>query len=160
MPDFLEPATEHPEGFPFAEKMAVQKAGLSEEDVRHVRQRLLRKDVDFVYHKKAIFLTAQGLKVIAPQLEPLSEKNAQGGGIAAGECVKLLIVRTDVKNRRMLLACPEGDDPDRPKKTVRVRVRSQEGFRIRTAIEARLVAGYEDLYDLTSRYPRKKPGTV
>jgi len=156
MPDFLEPALEHPEGFPFAEKMAIQKAGLSEEDVRHVRQRLLRKDVDFVYHKKAIFLTAQGLKVIAPQLEPLDSKKSPDGGIAAPECVKLLIVRNDLKNRRLLLACLEGDNPDRPQKTVRVRVRTQEGFRIRTGIEARAVPGYDDLYDLTSKYPRKK----
>jgi len=156
MPDFLERSPEAPEGFPFAEKMARQKAGLSEEDFRALRGKHLRKDVDFVYHYKAIYLTAGALKKIAPQLTPV-ESNAAPGGIAAAGSVKLLVVRNDLKNPRLLLACAEGEDPDRPKKTVRVRVRSTEGFRIRSAIEGRLVLGYSALFDLVSRYPRKQP---
>lgn len=162
MPDFLEPSTEAPVGFPFAEKMAREKAGLSEDDFRALRGKHLRKDADFVYHKKAIYLTAGALKKIAPALLCREPGNEPPGGIAAQESAltptvaKLLIVRTDLANTRLLLCCPENDNPDRPKNPVRVRVRSQEGFRIRTAIEARLVQGYTDLYDFAGKYPRKK----
>ena len=62
MPDFIEPTPGHPAGFPFAEKMAREKAGLSEEDFRGLRGKHLRKDVDFKYHFKAIYLTAAALR--------------------------------------------------------------------------------------------------
>lgn len=162
MTDFIDADPSAPAGFPFPEKIARQKAGLSEDDMRALRNAKLKLDVDFRYHKKAIFLSQPALEKIAPTLTPrFPEKtppaaNGERPGPIAGEVVKLLIVRTDLSNRHMLSACAVGEDPDRPQKTLRVRVRSQEGFRKRTTIEARLVSGYSDMYDLVSRYPRKK----
>lgn len=162
MTDLLSADPNAPTGFPFPEKIARQKAGLSEEDMRALRNQRLVKDVDFKYHKKAVFLSASALQKIAPLLQASPVEKAQDAPIPeqptaiAPAAQSLLVVRTDLANRRILLACLEGDNPDRPKKTVRVRVRSTEGFRRRGEIEGRLVPGYQDLYDLVSKYPRKK----
>lgn len=163
MADFIEPTPGAPKDFPFAEKIAALKIGLSEQDMRELRNARLKLDVDFRYHKKAVFLSLAALKKIAPELGVQLPNQMQGAAIAEqpdpipDAVVKLMIVRADLPNKRMLTACAPEENPDRPKKTLRVRVRSQEGFRIRTAIEARLVPGYSDLYDLVSKYPRKKP---
>lgn len=161
MPDLLLRSEDAPDGFPFAEKIARQKIGLLEEDMRRLRTAKLKQGLDFVYHKKAIFLSAEALQKIAPALGVSLETEPQDAAIpvpgeAIASPVRLLIVRADLANKHILVCCPYDQDPDRPKNTVRVRVKSKEGFRNRTAIEARLVPGYEDLYDLTSKYPRRK----
>lgn len=162
MPDLLSPSPGAPDGFPFPEKIAREKAGLSEEDMRAFRNSTLKRDVDFVYHKKAVFLSAAALEKIAPGLLTPTAEKAQDGAIApqpapiADEPVKLLVVRANLANKHLLLCCAVGDDADRPRATVRVRVRSTEGFKARQGIEARLVPGYSDFYDLVSKYPRKK----
>jgi hypothetical protein len=166
MPE-LNPSPDAPAGFPYLEKTARQKIGLPKDDMRALRRAHL-KEGDFVIHKKALYLSQGAVDTLLAAAEQLSVKSRPAQSSSNSGPVKiappkkapaperLLIVNATLSNKRMLHCCAADEDPDRPKKLLRVRVRSQEGFRIRTAIEAQLVEGYDDLYDLVSKYPRKK----
>jgi hypothetical protein len=167
MSDFPEPTSGAPVDFPFAEKNVRQKIGLPKDDLRALRRAHLTA-ADFTIHKKALYLTrgaVEKLFTAAAQLpaksrcarsedDPGAVKTAPAKKTA--EVETLLVVRTDLKNPHLLLACPKGDDPDRPEKPLRVRVRSTVNFIRRMEIPAILVDGYTDLYDLARSAPRKK----
>ncbi len=68
----------------------------------------------------------------------------------------LIVVRADLANPHLLLACSQDDNPERPARPLRVRVRDSVNFTRRMQIPAALVDGYTDLYDLARSLPRKK----
>lgn len=156
-----------PSRFPFEEKTARHKLGLTEDEMRALRKTRLTGSIHFVKHKKRLFLSAEGVDILfAAAGQPAPQKVTTGQeGINPGDqkakkeppsIVTLRVVRTDLANKHILLACPHDDDPDRPKRSVRVRVRSTANFTRRMEIPAFLVDGYEDLYDLARSAPRKK----
>lgn len=156
-----------PPKFPFEEKDVRGKLGLTEDELRALRKTHLAGSVHFVKFKKRIWLSAEGVdKLFMAAGQPIPEKTAAAlQGLNAGdgepkktaaEVVTLLVVRTDLANRHLLLACAKEDDPDRPKKPLRVRVRVTVNFLRRMEIPAVLVDGYDDLYDMARPLPRKK----
>lgn len=153
--------------FPFEERIVRHKLGLTEDELRALRKTHLKEDLHFTRHKKRLFLSPEGVdKLFAAAGQPIPKKIAAAKeGLNPGdpaakktapEIVTLMVVRTDLKNRHMILACDLDDDPDRPKAPLRVRVNSTANFVRRMQIPAVLVDGYSDLYDLARAVPRKK----
>jgi hypothetical protein len=163
----LLPTPGAPVDFPFAEKTVRQKIGLPKDDMRALRREHLN-EAEFIIHKKALYLSAGAVEKLWQAAAQFGAQSRPAQSSSEGDPLKsevskktappetLLVVNTQLANRHMLHCCRTDDNPYRPKKMVRVRVRTQEGFRIRMEIIAQLVAGYDDLYDLVSKYPRKK----
>lgn len=163
----LNPTPGGPEGYPYTEKTARYHLGVSKDEMRALRHLHLREREHFVRGKQAsVWLNTDAVAA----LEALAGCPVAGDGKKRAPAlipvefapvpdveVTLLVVNARLKNRFLLLACPADDDPDRPKKTVRVRVQKTVNFERRMEIPARLVAGYNDLYDLNCNCPRK-PG--
>jgi hypothetical protein len=156
-----------PDGFPFEEKKARHALGLTEDEMRALRKTHLAGGSHFVKYKKRLFLSAGGAdKLFAAAGQPFPKKTAadQEGldavDPAPAKCatapVTLRVVRNDLRHHHMILACPQDDDPDRPKKTLRVRVRDPKSFIRRTEIPVIPVEGYNDLFDLDHSRPRAR----
>lgn len=179
----LKPTPGGPEGFPFSEKKVRAALGVSRDEVRALRTSRLTEGVHFARGKQmSVWLNQSGVDALMPPAaqssaqppETRSGPNADDSGAkkpAPGETPKdpntqtpkpeaevvtLRVVHCSLKNPHLLLACADKEDPDRPEKTVRVRVRSTANFTRRMEIPATLVAGYSDLYDLACRCPRQK----
>jgi hypothetical protein len=146
-----------PAGFPFEEKRARIALGLNKDDARALRKRALG-EADFVIHKKRLYLSAAALEKMRAGLSATGAASCPGSIVSEppAEIESLRVVKADLKNRRLILACSAEDDLLQPKRPLRVRVRSQVNFRPGMEIPARRVAGYADLYDLTRPCPRKK----
>ena len=171
-----------PEHFPIAEKKARARLGVSRDELRAIRNAHLVEGTHYVRGQQhSVWLSEAGLAALSAAVLDQSQKTAparslddlatsrakllsllRARGYVAPTAepdpaeIRLLVVRADLRNARLLLACAIDDDPDRPKKTVRVRVRSAENFVRRMEIPVRLVAGYDDLYDLARNCPRQK----
>ena len=172
----LKPSEHAPAGFPLLENHVRARLGISRDEMLLIRKTRLAEGVDWCLRKKRVWLAQAGVAktaaakgVAAPVsgcLDAQRADAARDGGVAEaagkkvaeekGGAAALVMVRTCV-NPHIVLACPEGDDYLRPKKTVRVRVRSNANFRRGMALPGILVAGYEDLFDLGRACP-KKPG--
>lgn len=169
-------------GFPYAESHVAYRLGLNKNEMRALRQRFLVEGPEFCRDKKGrILLSIGGAEKACASLGLISEKAAQGEPgaqhtplaekarqaeadreweeMSKDEVIlpeALVLVRTNLKNRHMVLACRQGElkGPEdwRRQATrtglLRVRVRSQEGLRGGMVLEAVRVEGYEDLYDL------------
>lgn len=157
-------APEAPPGFPYEEKRARAALGLHKDDMRALRKAKL-STADWTVYKKRVYLSHAALQAIAAAVQaPSLKKNAPASQIerrhdpdpATALPVTLRVVRTDLANDHLLLACDDDDDPDHPKRPLRVRVRTTAHFVRGMQIPARLVPGYDDLYELTRPLPRKK----
>lgn len=155
---------------PIPEKIARLRLGLNKDDIRALRQQHLKEGEHWVLHSKRVYLSPAGVELL---FAAAGQKNAAASpsSIPAvpealkdlpAEEVKLRVVKNNLANRYMVLACPADDDPDRPKQVVRVKVRNarsgpdmRENLIRRMEIPARLVAR-PDLYELARPMPRKK----
>lgn len=151
---------EAPEGFPFEERRLRYRLGLTVKDMRDLRRRVVSA-AEFTIHKKRLYLSqaalaklqeALGQKTAGPRLEPGASEKAP----VKTEVQTLKVVRADLKNRRMILACVLDDRLEQPKRPLRVRVQEPGNFVVGMEIPARQVAGYADLYDLARACPRQK----
>ena len=165
----LPPATGAPPGFPHEENQVRRRMGLSRDVMRALRQEKLAPASDFTVHKKRVWLSAAAAARLLGMADAKVKKTCCGKGTVDGGAVKtavakkappgpvaLRVVRCDLRNRHLILACPADQDADRPKTTVRVRVRSAENFKRRMELPAVLVEGHTDLYDLARGLPRKR----
>ena len=179
----LQPTVGAPSGFPFEESTVRKKLGLTKDDLRPWRKKRLVEGADFITHKKRLYWNAGAVRqafeqfgLSAPPLpgEPGAstiphDREAEKGDVAREPepvtappgppaIEQLLVVRADLANRRMLQACPKGDNPERPKRLLRVRVRSADNFIRGMEIPAIRVEAYgmTDLYDLARALPRKR----
>lgn len=163
----LAPVPGGPAGYPFPEKKARHHLGVTEDEMRALRNRHLIETLHFARGKQqAVWLNQDAVAVLeamtAPpetgdKQTPSTPRTAEPDPVkkAPAEII-LLVVNCTLKHRYLLLACAPGEDPDRPQKTVRVRVNATGNFVRRMEIPVRLVEGYDDLYDLTRRCPRQK----
>lgn len=163
----LLPTPGAPAGFPYEENHLRYKMGLTKEDMRRHRQEHLMPSTDFTVHKKRVYWSLAAVRRLLAVLSPSPKKNAPAPPARSGadpapakttppEIVTLRVVRCDLPNKHMLHACLPTEDPDRPKKTLRVRVRDTANFVRRMELPALRVEGYTDLYDLAHALPRKK----
>lgn len=176
----LNPPSAAPSGFPISEKKARAGIGLSRDEIRALRSQHLTEGTHFTRGKQqSVWLTQAGLDLLTTlaganvkktcgpvttddlatsrtKLLNLFRTRAFLAPPVPSSNVHLRVVNCTLKNLHLLLACPLDDDPDRPKTTVRVRVRSTLNFVRHMEIPARLVDGYTDLYDLARSCPRKK----
>lgn len=162
----LMPSPDAPIGFPFEEKRARFALGLNKDECRALRKAHLT-DSDFAIHKKRLFLSAaafEKLQAAVGTAVPQKSGNRAGAPFPLDSTPKksaptvetLLVVRNDLANTHLILACAQTDNPDCPKKPLRVRVRDTTNFTRRMEIPAVLVDGYADLYDLARALPRSK----
>lgn len=168
----LRTSTDAPDGFPFEEKNARFHFGFTKDAMRAHRQQYFTDGVDFILHKKKLFLSPAGVKKMraATGMPPASKTS--GGSItddpgalkpqpykktAPPEPVTLVIVRSS-RNKRIIHAALEVADPTRLKQLMRLRVNPKMGERLVRGMKvpALLVDGYTDLYDVAGHYPRKK----
>lgn len=169
-----------PPGFPYLERDVCRALGLNKDEGRGFRKSALKGAVDFVTHKKRLYLSSQGVErlqeavglAFAEKVRPsltgealmpgrqsaAPEKNAAQKGVSMepAAIVELKVVRADLGNGRMILGCALSEDYERPKKTVRIRVRETRNFKRGMVVPGVLVPGYVDLYDLARACPRKK----
>jgi hypothetical protein len=169
----LPPTPGAPPGFPHEENGVRHVMGLTKDQMRALRHGELTAAIDFKIFKKRIYLSAAGAQRLlnSTGLPPakktpescLSTTTDDGAPVknvpakkTPAEIVQLRVVRCDLRNPHLLLACAAAEDPDRPKTTVRVRVRSVANFIRRMELPALLVDGHTDLYDLAHALPRKR----
>ncbi len=146
----------------FEERAVRYALGLNKNESRAMRKALLQEG-DFLIHKKRLYLTGEAVEKLRLATGGPPAKNAPGLDCAQAamekkpaEVLTLRVVRSDLKNRRMILACLGSDDPERPLAPLRVRVHDQKNFVRGMEIPAQLVDGYQDLYDLARACPRKR----
>jgi len=158
----LRPSEGAPAGFPFEEKMARHALGLNKDDARALRKAHLEEG-DYVIHKKRLYLSTEAVAKLGRVLEKTRGSSIVRNGdpkesvpAEPAPIVALRVVRADLKNRRMILACVPEDELAHPKRPLRVRVKAQANFVPGMEIPAQLVAGYADLYDLARACPRRK----
>lgn len=159
-----------PDGFPFEEKNARHLAGLTKDEMRAWRQKHFTLAVDFILHKKRIFLSTAGVEKLRTATgqppaaktsytkrtdDPDTAKSAVTKKTAAPAVVTVRVMRP-TRNPHIVHVCADDDNPDAPRRVLRLRVRSAERFVRRMAVPALLADGYDDLYDVAGPYPRKK----
>jgi hypothetical protein len=160
----LTPSPGAPEGWPYEENRVRHRMGLTKDEMRALRQEKLTPFTDFTVYKKRVWLSAAASSRLlgmagAKVKKTRGRTTAEDGSPVKKpppEIVTLRVVRCDLRNPHLLLACPADQDPDRPKTTLRVRVRSAENFARRMELPAVLVDGHTDLFDLAHGLPRKK----
>lgn len=170
--------TNAPDGYPFAEVLIRESIGLNKDEVRAIRKAHLRETDHFCHGKKnRVWLNQSGVAALraAAQMPPekiaaLAPAQTERADEADKSLppknppseVTLRIVRNNVANRYLVLACPREEDPWRPKHIWRVNVSNR---RTGDDMRANLVRGMEipvrlvaapDLYQLTRPMPRKK----
>jgi hypothetical protein len=161
----ITPSTGSPTGFPFEEKHAGACFGLTKDVLRVFRQEQLADGSDFITHKKRIYWTAAAVQKLQDSLGlPPSKKTAPAPqrsipldpAPVKATLTELQVVRADLPNSHMLIACALDDDHLRPTAPFRVRVRDTKNFVRGMLIPVQVVAGYQDLFDLTRPTPRQK----
>jgi hypothetical protein len=153
-----------PPEFPYEEKRVRFVLGLNKDAAWALRQRFL-KNGDWIIHKKRVLLSAAALERLLAATG-LSDPKKNGGASCSSilqgiqplppVTATLRVVRADLTNQHILLACPADQDPWRPTTTVRVRVKSAANFKTGMELPAQLVPGHVDLYDLARALPRRK----
>lgn len=171
----LTPTPGAPAGFPFEEGHVRHKVGWSRDEMRAERKRALVEGRDFALHKKRLYWSQEAVGRLFARVGQSPEKSAPArpgataddSGALKKEVVKktepapaapetLRVVRCDLRNPHLLLACPTREDPDHPRTLLRVRVRDTKNFVRRMELPALRVDGYRDLYDLARALPRQK----
>jgi len=166
-------------GFPLSEKKARAQLGLSRDEIRTRRNAHLTEGAHFIRGKQqSVWLNEAGLAALVSTLSPhplIEKKRADATAphdlapVKAAllnllqqrvdqlsQPITLRVVNCTLKNPHMILACPAGDDPRRPRQTLRVRVNSTAHFVRGMEIPVRAVSGYTDLFELTRKCPRQK----
>ena len=139
-----------PDGFPFAENHVRAQLGWSKDEIRAARKSQLVLS-DFTRHKKRVFLTAQAAAKLAGAVSVQKTARARPGSISDDSAPllrSLKVCRINVPNPRLVLACPEDEDPDHPRTILRVRIKPGTTLLRREPIVVRAVPPYTDLFDL------------
>lgn len=149
----LKPNPAAPDGFPFLENHLRVQLGWNKDEIRAARKTRLDPS-DFTRFKKRVFLSAAGAAKLANGLAAphrVKKGAAQPGSDADDPQAALRVLTVCariVRNPRIVLACPEGENPDRPATVLRVRIRPGTQLVRRQIITGRLIPPYTDYYDL------------
>lgn len=133
--------------------------GISRNDLRALRQKILTPKEDWFYEKRAVVYTLGGFEKIRAHLAVGEIKSAQQAASALPEPVTLLVWNCRLVNKKIVLAYLPDTDPRDAKNLLRVRVKSSENFTRFVngqpmPLKARHVQA--DLYELAGQCPRRK----
>lgn len=143
------------------ESQLAHTLGPNRNELRALRQKILTKDVDWLYEKKRAVYTPSGIEKIRAHLRLSDEKSAPAPIVALPEPITLLVWNCRLPHKRIILAYKPGTDPHDVKNLLRVRVRSSENF-LRfingkpMELKARLIEGHTNYYELVGRCPKAK----
>lgn len=134
-----------PDGFPYESNAVRLALGWSVAEMRAARAQRLDA-ADFARHQKRIFLSARAVELLGGDLSVVVKKNGAAGAPSAARRI-LRVVRADLRNTRLALACPDNEDPDRPRTLFRLRLRAGTILRRRQRVEARALPPYRDYFE-------------
>lgn len=156
---------------PIPEKLLQHRLGINKDEIRALRKAHLKEGDHWILHGKRIHLSAQGMELIVAAVE--GEKNGASVPSANQQLHDALksttteeshfrVVKNDIPNRYLIMACPADQDHFRPKNLVRVKIRNSTSGPDKRLnlirgmeIPARLVQR-PDLYELSRPMPRKR----
>lgn len=142
-----------------AESRLTHVFGISRNDLRALRKKLLTPKEDWLHEKRAVVYTLAGVEKIRAHLAIGDVKTAPEAASALPEPVTLLVWNPRLVNKKIVLAYAPGTDPHDAKNLLRVRVKTSENF-VRFVngkpmpLKARHVQA--DLYELAGQCPRRK----
>src|SRR5690242_7997694 len=124
----LNPSSASPAGFPFLEQRVRAALGWNADEMRQARKNRLLP-THFRLFKKRIYLSGEAVALLSNGLgEPPPKKTAAARPAANADDPQPLpramrVVKAAVTNPRIILACPQEEDPLRPKTLLRVRIK-------------------------------------
>ena len=135
------------------------RVGLTRDELRAFRQKNLDAKRDWYLKKKRVVWTESGVEKLRAHIAVPEIKTAPAQNAALPEPVTLLVWKSNLTNKRIVLAYKPGTDPQRAENILRVQVRSSENFvRFVNGKPMELKARHlqADYYELAGACPRRK----